>query len=599
MPAPPSTGKVGLRGPRRDHGCSRAEIPLPSALRRLSPFAMTITELLQREAAPQLKATLIAATLAGISNALILGLASYATDHHDDVSFRVLALYVLAVALYVLTARKTHHVATGVIEDALQRIKQRIAHKVERAEAAGIERVGMSEVYDRITENTATISDSAGPVANLMMSLCVLAAAAIYVMWLSPEGFVFVAMMIGVGMALFWNQRQIILDRLQQTSAQRVVFFDSLTDLLRGFKETKFSRKRSEEVLTEVLANTKVLRDLSAETHILFDDLYIFTNVVLFALLCVLTMILPQYIAFDAITIGALTAAVLFAWNPIAGIAGGVPAYLRTNVALEQIATLEAKLDEIASDARIPPADEPSPWAGGFTKLELRGFEFQYEDGVDAGFRVGPVDLEVAAGEILFIVGGNGSGKTTLFKALTGMYRPSAGSILVDGQTIGADNIVAYRELISAIFSDFHLFTKLYGLLDVEQAEADKMLELMGLRDKTKFAEHRFTNRELSTGQRKRLAMIVALLEDRPLCCFDEWAADQDPEFRKFFYEELLPMLISQGKTVIAISHDDRYFDCADRILTLDYGKVRSFERVAPSPSPAPAPAPTPEPPAP
>ena len=542
---------------------------------------MTIIELLKRDGGLKVRSTLFAATLAGLSNALILALASYAIEHTDELELRVLGLYLLAVVLYVITARRTHHITTSVIEDSLEKIKQRIARKVERAEAAGIERVGMSEVYDRITENTSAISDAAGPITNLMMSLCILVAAALYVLWLSPEGFVFIVLMVGVGAALFWNQRKAILDRLQKTSRQRLVFFDALTDLLRGFKETKFSRERSDEVLREVLGSTKILRDLSAEANVLFDDLFIFTNLVLFALLCTLTMVLPQYIAFDGVTLASLTAAVLFVWGPLSGIAGGVPAYLRTNVSLEQIAELEAKLDAMASEARIPAPDEPSPWAEGFSKLELRGFEFQYEakDGEDVGFKIGPVDLELDAGEVLFIVGGNGSGKTTLFKALTGLYRPSAGSVLVDGETVGPDNIVAYRELISAIFSDFHLFTKLYGLLEIGQDQADAMLELMGLRDKTKLVEHQFTNRELSTGQRKRLAMVVALLEDRPLYCFDEWAADQDPEFRKYFYEELIPMLVGRGKTVIAVSHDDRYFDCADRVLTLEYGKVRSFER--------------------
>jgi len=559
---------------------------------------MTITELLKREAGPRVQRAFIAATLAGASNALILGLANHAAEHQEQIDLRVLAMFILAGVLYVISARQTHHRTTMVIEDILLRIKNRIATKIERADASGLERLGMAEIYDRITENVATISDAAGQIANLMMSVLVLAAAAVYAFWLSPEGFVFVALLIGAGMALFWNKRDMIIDELGQASAKRLVFFDALTDLLRGFKETKFSRRRSEEVLGEVIEDSKDLRDITVRTHILIDDNYIFTNCVLFTLLCVLTMILPQYIEFSAATIGALTATVLFAWNPIAGIAGGLPAYLRSNVALEQINTLEAKLDSITSEAaRLAERGETlDPWAGELGHLSLRGLTFQYaaEDG-EAGFAVGPVDLEVAAGEVVFLVGGNGSGKTTLFKALTGLYPASAGELLVDGVRVDPSNIQAYRELLSVIFTDFHLFAKVYGLLDAEAGEAARLLELMDLSHKTSFADGAFQNRDLSTGQRKRLAMIVALLEDRPIYCFDEWAADQDPEFREFFYTKLLPMLVAGGKTVIAVSHDDRYFDCADQLVVLDHGRVRDLRRQtgdaprAPSDPPPPA----------
>ena len=554
---------------------------------------MTIFELLQRETGPQAKRAFLAATLAGTSNALILGLANHAAEHQEETDMRLLGMFILSGLLYVLAARQTHHQTTKMVEEVLVRIKGRIARKVEGASAQGIERLGHAEVYDRITENSGMISDSAGQIANLMMSVLVLLAAAVYAFWISPEGAVFVALLLGSGMALFWNKRQVILDELQAASAKRLVFFDALTDLLRGFKETKFSRQRSKEVLGEVIEGSESLREITIRTHILFDDNYIFTNCVLFALLCVLTMILPQYIAFTPAKIGALTATVLFAWNPIAGIAGGLPAYLRSNVALDQIHALEAKLDAIASEASE--GDEAKdPWQGRFATLELRRLAFKYEVEEGVGFEVGPIDLEVQAGEVVFVVGGNGSGKSTLFKALTGLYPLTGGELCLDGLRVEANNLHAYRELLSVIFSDFHLFKKVYGQLDADPREAARLLDLMQLRDKTEFNDAAFSTRQLSTGQRKRLAMIVALLEDRPLYAFDEWAADQDPEFREFFYRELIPMLVAQGKTVIAVSHDDRYFDCADILVRLDYGQVRTIERrerpapLAPTPDQAP-----------
>jgi putative ATP-binding cassette transporter len=154
--------------------------------------------------------------------------------------------------------------------------------------------------------------------------------------------------------------------------------------------------------------------------------------------------------------------------------------------------------------------------------------------------------------------------------------------VRVDGVLLQPDNAASYREMISAIYADFHLFAKLYGLLGVEEASVRSLLSQMQLDGKTSFKGDRFTNRNLSTGQRKRLALIVALLEDRRICLFDEWAADQDPEFRKYFYEELIPELKRRGKTVIAVSHDDRYFRCADRVVTMEYGQIRSIEQISP-----------------
>lgn len=84
----------------------------------------------------------------------------------------------------------------------------------------------------------------------------------------------------------------------------------------------------------------------------------------------------------------------------------------------------------------------------------------------------------------------------------------------------------------------------------------------------------RLSDVRYSQGQRKRLALLMAVSEKRGCLLLDEWAADQDPRFRKFFYRELLPLLKQQGVTVVAITHDDRYFDMADRLFKMDSGRL-------------------------
>jgi putative ATP-binding cassette transporter len=174
----------------------------------------------------------------------------------------------------------------------------------------------------------------------------------------------------------------------------------------------------------------------------------------------------------------------------------------------------------------------------------------------------------------LFLVGGNGSGKTTLLKLITALYPPDEGGIRVDDLVIGPTNAQSYRNLFSAIFSDFHLFEKLHGLGDATPERVNELLRRMELSDKTAFEGGRFTNINLSTGQRKRLALVVAYLEDKPVYLFDEVAADQDPHFRRYFYETMLPELKAKGRTIVVVSHDDRYFHLADRVLKMDDGKL-------------------------
>jgi len=161
------------------------------------------------------------------------------------------------------------------------------------------------------------------------------------------------------------------------------------------------------------------------------------------------------------------------------------------------------------------------------------------------------------------------------------LYYPERGTITIDGRQVDRNTVQSYRELFSIIFSDFHLFDKLYGLPEVQQDTVKDLLTLMGISNKTDFVAGRFTTLDLSTGQRKRLALLVTLLEDRPIYIFDEWAAEQDPEFRAYFYEVLLQELHQRGKTIIAVTHDDRYFHHADRIVKMDYGTIEFIKTPA------------------
>ena len=202
----------------------------------------------------------------------------------------------------------------------------------------------------------------------------------------------------------------------------------------------------------------------------------------------------------------------------------------------------------------------------------------------EKGFLLGPISFSWQPGELIFIIGGNGSGKSTLAKLITGLYPPLSGAIYLNGKRITQDNVEWYRQHFSAIFYDFYLFDSFLGFdrPNLDQ-EVENYLMQLQLAHKVTIKNGVLSTTELSQGQRKRLALLTAYLEDRPIYVFDEWAADQEPRFRELFYKQILLQLKERGKIVIVISHDERYFHLADHIIKLDYGAVESEQTVQPS----------------
>jgi putative pyoverdin transport system ATP-binding/permease protein len=261
---------------------------------------------------------------------------------------------------------------------------------------------------------------------------------------------------------------------------------------------------------------------------------------------------------------------ILFVMGPLEHILGWLPFMSHASVSVAHIERLGLLLDEAEREnVEAEPADR-------WEQIELAGVTHAYHrEGHSRGFALGPIDLALRPGEIVFIVGGNGSGKTTLAKLLTGLYVPEAGEIRLDGRAVAAANRESYRQLFSVVFDNAAVFDALWGLdatdLDRRAGEYLRDLELDRV---VQVSGGEFSTTELSRGQRKRLALLTAYLEDRPIYVFDEWAADQDPVFRKVFYFRLLPELKLRGKTVVAITHDDHYFGIADRIIKLDEGQM-------------------------
>jgi len=290
----------------------------------------------------------------------------------------------------------------------------------------------------------------------------------------------------------------------------------------------------------------------------------------------------PSFEVLDATRLTACVLAILYVMGPLAMLVGTVPQLGEGTVACERLAEFGFSISD--QEARVLDRSQAhvkmQPSLKSWSRIELQGVRVDYR-GYDSPneFELGPVNMQVRPGELVFIVGGNGSGKSTLAKILTGLYSPAQGRILLDAEPVNDGNRDLYRSLFAAVFTDFHLFNRVIGpgMETASTVLAQECLARLGLAEKVRINGRNYTTtKALSNGQRKRLALLCAYLEDRPIYVLDEWAADQDPPFKKFFYESLLPDLKGRGKCVIIITHDDQYFELADRIIKLSDGRIVS-----------------------
>jgi putative ATP-binding cassette transporter len=297
------------------------------------------------------------------------------------------------------------------------------------------------------------------------------------------------------------------------------------------------------------------------------------SHLLYFALIGLILFLVPAMANLSQQTLTGYVVTTLYLMGPLAGVMSSLSLFGRANVALQKVEQLGVSLaDQSTEDCPISSAEEESY----FERLELKGVLHSYHhEKDDSNFVLGPINLSFRPGELVFLVGGNGSGKSTLAKIITGLYVPEGGEIQLDGKPITNKNRDNYRQLFSAIFGDFYLFENLLGLNSPDLDEqAQDYLEQLHLRHKVKIKDGVLSTTAVSQGQRKRLALLTAYLEDRPFYLFDEWASDQDPHFKNVFYTQLLPELKARGKAVLVITHDDKYFAVADRIIKLDYGKL-------------------------
>jgi len=540
---------------------------------------MNFLQLIKIESREIVNKIMIYATISGLANASILAIINAAAGSVSDMelNYKYLLMFVIALVINIMTQRYLFDKSSTIIEQIVHGIRVRLTGKIRRAEMVDLDAIGKAEIYNRMTQQTSEVSKSAGAIIAALQSAIMVSFSVMYLATLSLWAFVLTILIVVIGITIYLNKEKFIVQFIYKTNASEVKLFYALTHLLDGFKEVKLSNDRSNDLSNHIGAIASEVRGHRVQTERLYNWNYIFAQSFFYVLVAVMVFILPRFIEMYADNVTEIAAVILFIIGPLSTVISGFPAYTKANIAVLDINDLEKNLDRMNGRPHYYEKSVQQRIAS-FRTVALKGVEFSYYDvQKDALFKTGPIDLTINKGETLFIVGGNGSGKSTLLKLLTGLYSPEKGKIQVDDLPITGENVQEYREQYSAIFSDFHLFDRLYGINDWSKDQINSLIREFQLDDKTSFVDGVFTNINLSTGQKKRIAMIVALLENRPICVFDEWAADQDPEFRRYFYYDLIPKLKQTGKTIIIVSHDDQYFSTADRVLKMDFGQLTAY----------------------
>jgi putative pyoverdin transport system ATP-binding/permease protein len=537
---------------------------------------MELLGILKRESRIRPGVLMLLTAISALATVVIIAAVSVAAESaaKGTVSLRMAGIFVVATALYAVAQKSLMASFAVELEGVIHRIRQSLFAGIRETDLLTLKRVGRGPLFAAITQNTQTISRNLPLVVLGTQQLALVAFICLYLAFLSLPAFVLAAGFCAVIVSVHLTRMKALGIATDHAMADERRLFEGLDGLLHGLKEVRMSARRSDAQVADLAAVSAQARDTRSLLKARWAREFALIQLAFYVLVGLMVFVVPGIsVDFHEVAFSG-TMAALFLVGPVGTVATAIPAVDEAERSLQAIRAVASSLrDEFSGDAQGAPAELAEP----LTELTLDAVRFAYPaaEGV-IGFSVGPVSARFRTGQITFITGGNGSGKSTLMMLLTALIPAHGGAVLVNGQPLGQVGVQAWRNCISAVLADYHLFSRLYGVEGQALGRLAEYLHRFEMADKVGFADGAFTTLELSSGQRKRLALVSALLEDKPVLILDEWAADQDPHFRSVFYEEILPSLRAEGKMVICVTHDDRWFGLADQVLHMDEGQLEA-----------------------
>lgn len=534
---------------------------------------MRLFSFLLRYAPGQVAIAVATGIISGVSNTGLLAVFNSALV--GERSNTALLWSFVALCVLLPTSRYISEILLAKIsQGALFDLRVRLSSQMLAAPLRHLEELGPHRLMSALTEDVPVITGTLVSIPLLCINFAVVVGGLVYLGLLSFKVLLVTLFFMAVGIATYQIPviRAMRWFRLAREVGDKL--YSQFRDLTEGAKELKLHGKRRRAFLYDVFSPTAdTYRKHSISAIKVYTAASSWGQILVFIVVGLVIFVLPAISPVSNIALFGYTLTLLYIMNPLQVIMNTVPGLTRANIALRRLDELGVELTAKGSEATLA---EALPGDKKWDLIELKGVTHAYyREGELNNFILGPVDLTVYPGQLIFIVGGNGSGKTTLAKLLVGLYYPEAGEVRLNGSVVSTENLEDYREHFSMVFSDFHLFDALLGVGDSGINErALQYLTQLQLENKVTIENGQLSTTSLSQGQRKRLALLTAYLEDRPIYVFDEWAADQDPVFKNIFYCQLLPELQARGKTILVITHDDHYYDLADRIIKLEYGKI-------------------------
>ena len=499
--------------------------------------------------------------------------------------------FTIALTIFCLAQLKSLEICGPIIENRVHLIREKLFNKLQKIELQDVESIGTSRIISHISNDTLNISQIATPLAFAGQSFILSCIAGVYLFYISTSAFLLTALVCFLAIWAFLSHSNQVNSALESAQRQASEMQEHVISLVDGFKELKLSKPKAIDAVNEAVQSSAASIEYKLTAHKALSKDFILSQFALYALLGTMAFVVPLINTTGYKDVSDNVAAVMFLVSPLFGMVATVPQIISANLSASNLQEFENLLDSLAKESNNSNTKSTShdnlktesnytdnePLT--FDNLTLKEVKFEY-DKTSTAFNIGPVDLKIKKGEVIFITGNNGAGKTTLIKILTGLYEPTSGEIFFNDKNVWPDSILHFRSLYAVVFSNFYLFKKLYGINEIDPDWTNLWLDRLQLSNKVKLTNGKFSTTKLSTGQRKRLALFSALAEKKPILILDEWAADQDPGFRLFFYSEILPYIKKENITIIAITHDETYFRFADRRLHLESGVITQINKI-------------------
>lgn len=538
---------------------------------------MSFFQLVRREMHGSLPKLVFMSSLGGISNASILAAINSGVQDSgggQKPGLWAASLFLVALFLFMRTQQYVTITATAEIEAIIHKLRVRLMDMIRRSELLELERIGRARIVAAVTSDTAVLTQASNMLCFTVQGAVLVFFVGLYVAYLSLTAFALTVVIVTGAGFIFHYKNKRLAEQKGESAAWERRLFDRLIDFLDGFKEVRLNAARSTDLFEDALDVSKTAANIKIRTQAETFKMIVTSQISMYVLLGAVVFVAPNLSSLGGSSIAKTTTALLFVVGACFGLVQSIPILLNANTAADRIDRLENAL----AATLMPGAALTTVAPKRFERIELHNIVFRYVDRFsDTVFKIGPIDFTLRAGELVFITGGNGSGKSTFLRVLAGLYPPDSGEMTLDGRPVTNATRDEYRGLMSAIFFDYHLFQRLYGIADEDAAGVGRLLSLFRLADKTSLTNGEFRTLDLSGGQRRRLALIVSMLEKRPIMILDEWTAEQDPEFRRKFYDELLPEMLQAGATLVVITHDDRYLDelqLPARRIRMDEGRI-------------------------